>query len=110
MPPKDALRMIETALDEGATPHSQWVESAMVPSRLARRKEVFLSLLADCFGMRGRQWLPMDDKEESDEPVDSAQAPVLTPLHAPGLFCVVDRIGSGDNLEEHWFDDPWTVG
>jgi len=31
---------------------------------------------------------------------------VLTPLHAPGLFAVVDRIGPGDNLQEHWFDRP----
>ena len=34
---------------------------------------------------------------------------VLTPLHAPGLFAVVDRIGAGDNLQEHWFDTPFTV-
>ena len=34
---------------------------------------------------------------------------VLTPLSAPGLFAVVDRIGPGDNLEEHWFEEPWTV-
>ncbi len=34
---------------------------------------------------------------------------VLTPLIEPGLFAVVDRIGEGPNLEEHWFDDPWTV-
>lgn len=34
---------------------------------------------------------------------------VLTPLHAPGLFAVIDRIGEGANLEEHWFDQPWTV-
>ncbi len=34
---------------------------------------------------------------------------VLTPLEAPGLFAVVDRIGSGNNLEEHWFDTPYTV-
>ena len=34
---------------------------------------------------------------------------VLTPLHAPGLFAVVDRIGEGSNLEEHWFAEPWTV-
>ena len=34
---------------------------------------------------------------------------VLTPLHAPGLFAVVDRIGAGVNLEEHRFDEPWTV-
>lgn len=34
---------------------------------------------------------------------------VLTPLHAPGLFAVVDRIGAGDNLQEHWFEDHWTI-
>ena len=35
---------------------------------------------------------------------------VLTPLSAPGLFAVIDRIGEGGNLEEHWFDTPWVVG
>lgn len=34
---------------------------------------------------------------------------VLTPLHAPGLFAVVDRIGDGANLEEHRFELPWRV-
>lgn len=34
---------------------------------------------------------------------------VLAPLHAPGLFAVIDRIGSGANLEEHWFDQPWLI-
>lgn len=34
---------------------------------------------------------------------------VLTPLHDPGLFAVVDRIGEGANLEEHWFDTPYEV-
>ncbi|MEX0316591.1 MAG: ureidoglycolate lyase [Ruegeria sp.] len=34
---------------------------------------------------------------------------VLTPLHGPGLFAVVDRIGGGANLEEFWFDDPYEV-
>lgn len=34
---------------------------------------------------------------------------VLTPLSAPGLFAVVDRIGDGSNLEEHRFTDPWVV-
>ena len=34
---------------------------------------------------------------------------VLTPLHAPGLFAVVDRIGGGMNLEEVWLDQPVTV-
>ena len=39
---------------------------------------------------------------------------VLTPLHAPGLFAVVDRIapegeGAGENLEEWWLPEPATV-
>ncbi|MFT4782670.1 MAG: ureidoglycolate lyase [Paracoccaceae bacterium] len=34
---------------------------------------------------------------------------VLTPLHAPGLFAVVDRIGSGANLEEVRLQVPYTV-
>jgi ureidoglycolate lyase len=34
---------------------------------------------------------------------------VLTPLHAPGLFAVVDRIGPTPNLEEHAFNQPWTI-
>ena len=31
---------------------------------------------------------------------------VLTPLHAPGVFAVVDRIGESANLEEHWLEEP----
>ncbi|WP_096786660.1 ureidoglycolate lyase [Rhodobacter sp. CZR27] len=34
---------------------------------------------------------------------------VLTPLHTPGLFAVVDRIGPGMNLEEHWFPEALLV-
>jgi len=34
---------------------------------------------------------------------------VLTPLAPPGLFAVVDRIGPGANLEEHWFETPWVI-
>ena len=34
---------------------------------------------------------------------------VCTPLHAPGLFAVVDRIGPGANLEEHPLAEPWTI-
>ncbi len=34
---------------------------------------------------------------------------VLTPLHEPGLFAVIDRIGPGENLEEHWFDEPYEI-
>ena len=34
---------------------------------------------------------------------------VLTPLHPPGLFAVVDRIGPTPNLEEHRYPEPWVV-
>lgn len=34
---------------------------------------------------------------------------VLTPVGASGRYAVIDRIGLGDNLEEHWFDRPLTV-
>lgn len=34
---------------------------------------------------------------------------VLAPLGAPGLFAVVDRCADGPNLEEHRWDEPWTV-
>lgn len=34
---------------------------------------------------------------------------VLTPLSAPGLFAVVDRIGPGGNLEEYRYEEGFTV-
>jgi ureidoglycolate lyase len=34
---------------------------------------------------------------------------VLTPLSAPGLFAVIDRIGPTPNLEEHRYREAWTV-
>lgn len=34
---------------------------------------------------------------------------VLTPLFAPGLFAVIDRIGPGANLEEVQLEAPWTI-
>lgn len=34
---------------------------------------------------------------------------VLTPLGAPGRCVVIDRIGDGPNLVEHWFDTPYIV-
>ena len=34
---------------------------------------------------------------------------VLCPLHSPGIFAVVDRIGQTPNLEEHWFLTPYMV-
>jgi len=34
---------------------------------------------------------------------------VLTPLEAPGLFAVVDRVGAGENLEEYRYPEGWVV-
>ncbi|AXI42738.1 ureidoglycolate lyase [Sulfitobacter sp. SK011] len=34
---------------------------------------------------------------------------VLTPLSEPGVFAVIDRIGNGANLEEHWFTQPYII-
>ena len=34
---------------------------------------------------------------------------VLTPLHEPGLFAVVDRIGETPNLEEFWLNPQYVV-
>ncbi len=34
---------------------------------------------------------------------------VLSPLGEPAIFAVVDRIGSGENLEEYWFETPYVV-
>lgn len=34
---------------------------------------------------------------------------VLAPLHAPGLFAVVDRIGPTPNLEEYSYAESWRV-
>ena len=34
---------------------------------------------------------------------------VLTPLQTPGLFAVLDRIGTSANLEEYRYPEAWTV-
>ena len=34
---------------------------------------------------------------------------VLTPIQGNGLFAVIDRIGAGSNLEEHWLDTPYVI-
>ena len=34
---------------------------------------------------------------------------VLTPIFEPGLFAVIDRIGEGPNLQEHWFETPYEI-
>lgn len=34
---------------------------------------------------------------------------VLTPLQAPGMFAVIDRIGNGENLAEYWLDEEYII-
>ena len=34
---------------------------------------------------------------------------VLAPLGQSGLFAVIDRIGPGTNLEEHWFEEAYII-
>jgi len=34
---------------------------------------------------------------------------VLTPLAEPGLFAVVDRIGTSPNLDEYPLDPPYVI-
>ena len=34
---------------------------------------------------------------------------VLTPLSSPGHFAVIDRIGSGENLQEYLFDEKYLI-
>ncbi|MQW90776.1 ureidoglycolate lyase [Sinorhizobium saheli] len=63
-----------------------------------------------------------DEGGEPGEPVAFETAPgqgvnigrnvwhgILTPLHAVSDFVVIDRGGSGCNLEEHFFDKPYRV-
>ena len=34
---------------------------------------------------------------------------VLTPLARPQAFLIVDRVGPGTNLAEHFYNEPWTI-
>ena len=34
---------------------------------------------------------------------------VLTPLDRPGDFLIVDRVGPGTNLAEHFYEKTWTI-
>lgn len=61
----------------------------------------------------GRPGRPMAFRTEAGQGINfhrNIWHGVLTPLAEPGLFAVIDRIGEGANLEEFWFDTPYTVG
>lgn len=60
----------------------------------------------------GRPGTPLAFETRAGQGVNIARGTwhgVLTPLHAPGLFAVIDRIGDGPNLEEYWFEEPYHV-
>jgi len=70
----------------------------------------FLVIIAPCHG--GGPGRPCAFETQPGQGVNfhrSTWHGVLTPLYAPGLFAVVDRIGVGANLEEFWFKAPYTV-
>ena len=70
----------------------------------------FLVIVApDAGGTPGR---PLAFRTEPGQGINIARNTwhgVLTPLAPAGLFAVIDRIGEGANLQEHWFDTPYTV-
>jgi uncharacterized RmlC-like cupin family protein len=57
----------------------------------------------------GPRALPLSALQGREPPRAATWHGVLTPLAAPGLFAVVDRIGPGQNLEEHHFPEPWII-
>lgn len=60
----------------------------------------------------GRPGRPCAFRTEPGQGINLARGTwhgVLTPLAPPGLFAVIDRIGDGANLEEHWFETSWEV-
>ncbi len=62
---------------------------------------------------RGKPGRPMAFRTEAGQGINfhrNIWHGVLTPLAEPGLFAVIDRIGEGANLEEFWFETPYTVG
>ena len=97
-------------------------ETLPMPLKMVERhpegSQAFLPMSADAFLVvvaRDDNGTPRDPKAFLTAPGQAINFHrgtwhgVLTPLHAPGLFAVVDRIGPGANLEEHWFDQPFEV-
>lgn len=70
----------------------------------------FLVIVApDAGGRPGRPRAFVTDGAQGINLMRGTWHGVLTPLHAPGLFAVVDRIGEGANLEEYRYAAPWRV-
>lgn len=70
----------------------------------------FLVIVApDAGGLPGRPRAFLTDGAQGINLLRGTWHGVLTPLAAPGLFAVVDRIGPGANLEEYRYAAPWRV-
>ena len=71
----------------------------------------FLVIVApDEAGQPGRPRAFLSDGAQGINLLRGVWHGVLTPLHAPGRFAVVDRIGgAGANLEEYRYGTPWRV-
>ena len=100
-PPQDVLRSFESFKDlierhpEGSQaflPMTQHRFLVIVAADCATKPRAFLTNGAQGINLHRGTWHG-----------------VLTPLHTPGLFAVVDRIGASPNLEEYHYPQPWTV-
>ena len=87
--PSDALQRIETALDKSQMPKLEWVELAMEPSRLKGRKEALVRILKDCFGLHGKQRLPIDPHSNKNGRDDEPNSIILRSVGELGQSCIM---------------------
>ncbi len=97
-------------------------ETLPIPLQLVERhpmgSQAFVPMSADSFLVvvaRDENGIPQDPKAFLTKPGQAINFHrgtwhgVLAPLSEPGLFAVIDRIGEGTNLEEHWFDTDYII-
>jgi ureidoglycolate lyase len=77
---------------------------------LPMQPDPFLVVVApDAGGVPGRPLAFLTDGRQGVNYRRGTWHGVLTPLGREARFVVVDRVGEGDNLEEHWFAEPWRI-
>jgi len=97
-------------------------ETLPLPLKMVERhpdgSQAFVPMSADSFLVvvaRDKDGTPIEPKAFLTEPGQAINFHrgtwhgVLAPLSEPGLFAVVDRIGDGANLEEHWFEQNYVI-
>lgn len=73
-------------------------------------RDPFLVIVApDACGVPGRPRAFLTEPGQGVNYLSGVWHGVLTPLEREARFLIVDRIGAEPNLEEHHFDEPWTV-